>query len=119
MHTYIVKLNNIKIEAVHGLYPSEKRNKQLFEIDIIISFCKKSCRDRVEETINYEHLYNIILNIFKDNTFNLIETLGEKIIQEVFKCSPARSASVTIRKPEIEFGDNSNCVEVSISKNNE
>ena len=60
-----------------------------------------------------------IINIFKDNTFNLIETLGEKIIYEVFKYSPAKSVSVTIRKPEIKFGDNNNCVEVSISKNNE
>ena len=83
MNNYIVKLNNIKIKSSHGLYEAEKENDQSFEVDIAISFSKQTCSDDIDKTINYQYVYGIILDVFKNNTFNLIETLGEKIIDKV------------------------------------
>ena len=119
MHNYLVKLNNIKIKSIHGLYESEKIDKQLFEVDIAVSFHKKTCDDKIKKTVDYESLYNIIRKIFNNNSFDLLETLGEKIIDKVFNNYDAENVTVTIRKPGIQFGGNSECVEVSIGKDNE
>ena len=119
MNDYIVKLNNIKIVAAHGLHDIEKINKQLFEVDVAISFSKENCNDDINQSIDYEYLYNLIVKVFKQNSVNLIESLGEKIIDSIFATFSAEKVSVTIRKPEISFDNNLNCIEVSINRNNE
>ena len=119
MHTYIVKLNNINLKAIHGLHKTEKKNKQLFEVDIEACLIdKKTCNDNIKNSINYEKIYKILLDVFSNNTFNLLETLGEKIIQKICRDNNVKSVKVTIRKPEIQFDNNSSCVEVSIMRNN-
>ena len=120
MNEYTVKLNNIKIKATHGLYNVEKEKEQLFEIDVAISFSKKNCDDNINKSINYENIYYLIKNIFKGNDcFNLIETIGEKVIDSIYEIGDFNNVAVTIRKPEIQFDNNSNCVEVCISRHNE
>ena len=119
MNDYIVRLNNIKIQATHGLHEIEKTKPQVFEVDVAISFRRKTCDDDIKKSINYEYVYNVIIDIFKNNTFNLLETLGEKIISSISKIEGVKSVSANIRKPEIAFDENYNCVEVSISSSNE
>ena len=119
MYNYIVKLNNIKFEAIHGVNKIEKTNKQLFEIDIAIYFCKDTCNDSLENSIDYEYVYSITSEILKKNTFNLIETLGEKIINKIFSDYESsiyglEKVKATLRKPEVKFDENSNCAEVSV-----
>jgi len=116
MYNYTVKLNNIKIKALHGVREIEKKNEQLFEIDIAISFDKETCDDDIDKSINYENIYSIIVDIFKNNTFDLVETLGEKIINSIYLINDVKHVSTTIRKPEVSFGDNFNCIEVSINR---
>tara|TARA_B100000519_G_C14223444_1_gene428756 strand:+ start:96 stop:455 length:360 start_codon:yes stop_codon:yes gene_type:complete len=119
MNDYIVKLNNIKILAAHGLHDSEKATKQLFEVDIAITSTKETCNDDIGSSIDYEYIYNLIVRVFEENCFNLIETLGEKIIDSICASFSTRKISVTIRKPEISFDNNSSCVEVSVIRSNE
>ena len=120
MHDYIVRLKNIKIDAIHGLHDTEKINKQLFEVDVEIHLLEKeSCNDSIENSIDYETIYNLLVDIFENNTFNLIETLGEKVIEKIFMNNNVKSAIITIRKPQIVFDNNSNCIEVSVNKKNE
>ena len=117
MNEYTIKLNNLKFSATHGLNESEKEIEQLFEVDISISSNKDTCHDDINLSIDYECVYNLIVKIFKENCFNLLETLGEKIIDSIFNLYSVKNVVVTIRKPEVTFDNNSNCVEVTISKN--
>ena len=121
MYNYTVKLNSLKFDATHGLYKDEKTVNQPFQIDIEVSYQRgKTCNDTIENSVNYENLYLISKAIVIDNTFSLIETIGEKIIQKVFETySHLQFASVTIRKPRIQFDNNCKCVEVVISRTNE
>ena len=74
MNDYIVKLNNIKIKATHGLHEIEKTNPQLFEVDVAICFSRTTCNDDIEQSIDYEHVYGIIERVFEDNCFNFLWT---------------------------------------------
>lgn len=119
MNDYIVRLNNIRVKALHGLHPAEKVKPQLFEFDIAVSYFGENCDDKIKKTIDYEHIYNLSIDVFKNNSFNLLETLGEEIINLICVEYNVKNVSITIRKPEIFFDSNSNCVEVSIIRNNE
>ena len=120
MYDYVIKLNNIEIEAAHGLYDSEKKKNQIFEVDARVRLTREnSCLDDIDNSIDYENIYKIIRRVFNNNTFNLLETLGEEIISQIFNSSNATNIEIVIRKPGIKFDRNSNCVEVSISRKNE
>ena len=121
MYSYIVRLNNVTFTATHGLHEHEKRVQQKFEVDIEVSYTREeACLDVIENSVNYEKLYEISHTIIQNNTFSLIETIGEKIIQKIFQMHKnIENVIITIRKPQIKFDDNSKCVEVSISKTNE
>ena len=123
---YIIKIKDIfltkllKFNAIHGLHEHEKTNSQKFEIDIEVSCRSDNCNDDLQKTINYEILYSIAKNIIMNNSFNLIETIGEEIIKKIFKNYPGvYSAKVNVRKPQIKFDNNSNCVEITLVKTNE
>ena len=121
MHNYVIKLNNLKFNAIHGVYEEEKNNFQKFEIDIEASYSRiNDCKDSLLRSVNYESLYKIAKEIVLNNTFDLIETIGESIIEEVLKeFREITFILVTIRKPEVRFDDNSRCVEVSVSRSND
>ena len=121
MYKHVVRLNNLKFNATHGLYEYEKNKPQKFELDIEFSYCKSNtCNDDISDLINYEVLYGIVKKVVINNTFDLIESLGERIIQDVFDYYNRKCVlRVIIRKPEVKFDENENCVEVSVSKSNE
>ena len=119
MNDYIVKLNNIKIKAIHGVNEIEKVKQQLFEVDVAVCFSKSTCNDDIGQSIDYEYIHDIIERVFEDDCVNLLETLGERIIDLIYMTNDVKNVIVTIRKPEIKFNHNSNCAEVSISRSNE
>ena len=121
MYLYTVKLNNVKIYATHGLYEKEKKNKQPFEVDLKATFSKsKGCDDDLGNSLDYQHIYDIVLDVFTSHTFNLIESLSEKIIEEIFSLGKSiERIEITIRKPEVLLGDNHNCIEVTTVRVNE
>ena len=120
MLSSIVRLNNIKVSGTHGIYDSEKITPQIFEIDMQVFLPeKKTFNDNIANSINYEEIYHIIVDIVSNNTFNLLETLGEHILERVLQNKNVLKAIISIKKPDIKFGDNVNCVEVLLSKVNE
>ena len=121
MHNYVIKLNNLKFNAIHGVYEEEKNNFQKFEIDIEASYSKiNNCKDSLLRSVNYESLYEIVKDVLLNNTFNLVETIGESIIEQTLEeFREITFILVTIRKPEVKFDDNSRCVEVSVSRSND
>ena len=121
MYSYTVKLNNVKIDAAHGVYDEEKKKEQPFEVDLKATFCRnQDCDDNLNNSLDYQRIYDIVVEVFSDYTFNLIESVAERIIEKVFLLeSSMRRVEVSIRKPKVSLRNNRDCVEVTIVKLNE
>ena len=56
--------------------------------------------DKLKDVINYEELYVDVENCVKENKFNLIEALAEKILNVIMlKYTVVESSVVRVRKP--------------------
>lgn len=100
----IIRLNNIRIKAKHGYYQAEKELGQLFETDIELhldlSQALKS--DELEDTVNFEAIYNDVVEIFSAHNHYLVEYVAGQIIDRILqKYTNVLKATVRIRKPQI------------------
>ena len=96
-----IRLKNIKIYAYHGVNKHEKKFGAEFQIDLELTYNNKSfISDKLKDVINYEELYVDVENCVKENKFNLIEALAEKILDVIMlKYTILESSVVRVRKP--------------------
>jgi len=82
----IVALHGAEFFAHHGFYPEEQKLGNCFIVDIEVGFRPTGDvnEDELNNTVNYEQLYNIACEEMKQ-TKKLIETVAQAIIDEIKK----------------------------------
>ena len=77
----IVYLHGIKVETVIGVWDWERLIKQTLLVDIDVgtdtSVAGKS--DALEDTINYQAVAELVIEVARENSFTLVEAFGEEI----------------------------------------
>lgn len=84
-----VALHGVKFFAYHGFYPEEQRIGNHFVVDIEVEFDarQKIVDDRLDHTVNYEILFEILQKEMKQPR-KLLETVVQSINQETLKAYP-------------------------------
>lgn len=80
----IVLLHGAEFFAYHGFYPEEQKLGNCFVVDIEVSFNTpvNIDDDELNNTVNYEQLYNIACEEMKQ-TKKLIESVAQAIIGQI------------------------------------
>lgn len=93
-----ISLNKVQFFAYHGLYPGEDVIGGPFEVDLHAYFEEKNLVSKLEDTINYEALFNIVKERMEVTT-PLLETIAMEIAEEIRKRFPViREINITISK---------------------
>ena len=119
-----IDVKGIKAYGKHGVYTEEKKEEQLFLVDVSLSFEDiKESEDLLEETINYEIIVQLIIDLVKKESFNLIETLAKKLLEEIEQLGNKTSVikaikgiSVTVHKPETLLNQTTEDISVTVSE---
>jgi dihydroneopterin aldolase len=79
-----INLNDAEFFAYHGFYPEEQLLGSRFLVDISVGFAPQGdlSADEIDNTVNYEQLYNIASNEMQ-HTRKLIETVGQSIFNDI------------------------------------
>lgn len=98
------KINIFQLEvfANHGVFPEENTLGQKFIVDITIGFNTQipGYSDRVEDSIHYGEVAQVVETTLKSQTFKLIESCVEEINQQLYLAFPSiRTLDVKITKP--------------------
>ena len=111
----IIRLNNAKFYAHHGVLDVERSNGGLFEIDAELT-CDVSdaeFEDNLKKTLDYEKLYLFIKDIVSGKKFYLIESLAARISVNIVQNFPmVQKITVKVRKPSPPLGGVVDNVEV-------
>src|SRR5690348_2086489 len=85
-----ISLEGLEFHAFHGVYPHERASGNWFEVDISVEtdFTKGAETDELAGTVNYETLFEIVKKEMEVPS-KLLETVAEKIINEVLSQLPA------------------------------
>ncbi|NIY80076.1 MAG: dihydroneopterin aldolase [Rhodobacteraceae bacterium] len=95
-------ISNLCLYGFHGVMPEEKRLGQRFYIDLSceIDLTPAGQADDYGLTVCYDALCQLAQKACDSGPFDLIETLGERIAQDVLdRFAAIRSVRVTVRKP--------------------
>ena len=110
-----IKLDNLKFFAFHGVNKEEIKNGQNFLLDLTISYNLTDSSDSISSTIDYMDLYKTIKSTFMEKRFNLLESLGHKLILDIKnKYKSIYYIKINIKKPSIFVDSTKDFINVEI-----
>lgn len=98
----IILINGLEIFAHHGVLPEEKRDGQLFYLDLELfaDLSAASRSDSLEDTINYDEVCRLAGKAMTEHTFDLIERAAGEVCEVLLTALPTlERVTVTVRKP--------------------
>ena len=109
-----ILIENLICSASIGVYENEKLNKQkiIINLEILLTNKMKTHTDNLNDVADYSKFRRIILDVINSKHFNLIETLADKLINEIKNFDKVENVKIKITKPDI-FNDCSVSYEIS------
>lgn len=119
---FTIHIKNCAFYAYHGVLDFEKEKGQNFFVDAALTIARppEFGDDKLENTVNYALVFELIEHIMTKERYDLIETLAYEISQRVCRdFSKVISASITVRKPDAPIDGVFDYVEVNVEVRND
>ncbi len=98
-------VEGLQIEASVGIYEREKRARQPIELNLTFGVPDAAAQhDDIADTIDYDRVVERIRNVLADRHFNLLEALGEFIVELLLSEFGAPWVRVSIAKMGVMRG---------------
>ena len=94
---YTIYIEDLKVEAIIGILPKERKKTQEIIVDCEIVYVKK-----LDDFINYAEVVSLIESMLADRKYGLIEDALEEIIDTLAKkFNQIKSIKLKLVKPQI------------------
>ena len=103
-----IKIKNLRLRAIIGLYEWEREKKQDVVINIEIEFEGKRAveTESIEDSVDYKTITKRVIQEVEASQFLLLEKLAHHILQIVMDVPSVQKASVEVDKPHaLRFAD--------------
>ena len=116
IQNFTICLTNIIVYGFHGVHQEEKTLGQRFEIDLEYRLANPPFpwKDEERATVSYVNAHKIVSRVCAEKSFNLIETLGNRIIEEMRSRYSIDLIIVRVRKPSVPIQGILDYVEVEV-----
>jgi dihydroneopterin aldolase len=101
--TVRVELAGLEIPGRHGVEPEEREDEQPFLYDIELELPEPGA-DRIEDTVDYREVVELVSEISASREFRLLEALAAAVADALLERFPLERARVNVRKPQVELG---------------
>ncbi|MGH8510976.1 MAG: dihydroneopterin aldolase [Gammaproteobacteria bacterium] len=83
----IIYINDLRIEAVIGVYAWERQLKQvvIFDLELGTDIRKAALTDSVADTLNYKDVAKRVMAFVTDSHYQLVESLAEAVAELIIK----------------------------------
>ena len=98
-----IKITNLEVYAYHGVLTEEKEKGQVFFVNLklYMPLRKPGLSDDLQETINYDEVCSLVVDVFTREVYDLIEKAAEKTVEALLCQFPMLEAvELEIRKPD-------------------
>jgi len=94
-------LNELKVDTIIGIWGWERKIRQTVVIDLEMSadIARAAATDNVEDTLNYKSVAKRIQSFVSESSFQLVETLAERIADIVRDEFDVQWVKVRVNKP--------------------
>ena len=102
--TQKIQIKGLRVFGHHGVLEHERSEGQYFVIDasIWIDDERAAATDDISNTASYAEIAQLIADNVRNNPVNLLETLSQRIADEVLIAAGpwAKSVKITVSKPD-------------------
>lgn len=104
----IIKIQNIRAEALIGIYPQEREEKQpiIVDIEFATDAEKIANSDNIEAAVNYRSVSEHITQHIESSEYQLIETLAHQLATNVQTTFQIPWLRLTVQKPQAMSAEN-------------
>ena len=94
-------LDELRVETIIGIWEWERKIRQTVVIDLEMSadIARAAATDEVEDTLNYKLVAKRVQEFVRDSSFQLVETLAERIAGIVRNEFDVAWVRVRVHKP--------------------
>jgi len=94
-------LNELKVDAIIGIWEWERRIRQTVVIDLEMSadIARAAATDEIADTLNYKAVAKRIQDFVANSDFQLVETLAERIAAIIRDACSVAWVKVRVNKP--------------------
>ncbi len=95
-----ITLEGIEFFAYHGFYQEERKTGNRYSVDISVEtdFSQAAEEDKLQETVNYEKLYQMVRDEMQQPS-KLLEHIAHRLIEQTFRAfSEIESVEVSVSK---------------------
>jgi len=102
-NTYKILINELTLNAFIGIHDFEKKKKQKISISLSLDVDDNisGIEHKIENFVSYEHIVADIKSLLKNGHIDLLETLGEKIVDLCFKDERVMTIKIKLEKLEV------------------
>jgi len=102
----------------HGVHESEKELGGKFEVDLELrtSLQKSITSDNLQDTIDYQAIYETVAHCLQKNKFYLLEALAGHIAKSILTQFNIDSLNIRVRKPHAPVRGVLDSVEVEVDR---
>ena len=114
-----IRIKRLAVFAHHGVYAEENKLGQQFVISAALFLdCREAGKtDDLSKSLNYAVVSHCIKSFVEGHTFQLIETVAERLAEKLLRSyPPLRAVRVEIEKPWAPIGLPLECVSVDITR---
>lgn len=112
-----ISLRGISVRGHHGVFPAERRDGQLFVVDVDLHLRLETRSDSLADTVNYAEIAAIVEDVVAGEPCNLIETVAGRIADRVLRHAPSvEQVQVVVHKPQAPVTQAFNDLFVTINR---
>jgi dihydroneopterin aldolase len=116
MRIFVEKLEFV---GYHGVYAEERRDGRRFLVDLSVDIGDSLAAqdDDLAHTLDYRGLAEVVMAVGTDESYRLVERMGDEILERIFAQFPAvLSADLTIRKYATGVPGEPECVGIQMQR---
>jgi dihydroneopterin aldolase len=101
-----IELRGLRVRGHHGVLPEERRDGQLFGIDVVLEtdVAAAARSDDLADTVDYSAVARQVAAIVGGEPVDLIETLAVRLADACLAHPGVRAAEVAVHKPQAPLG---------------
>ena len=84
----------------HGVFPEERRDGQIFVVDVELGLTIDTRSDDLSTTVNYASVADQVMEVITGDACNLIETVAGRIADRCLSFDRVFDVVVTVHKPQ-------------------
>lgn len=101
-----VAVRGIRARGYHGVLPAERRDGQDFVVDVVmaVDVTEAAATDDLAATVDYALVAGQVVAVVEGDPVNLIETLAQRVADQVLQHWRVQQVEVTVHKPQAPVG---------------